>query len=305
MSKRLFIFSVVLAVSITLKPIHTLGQQSEEPQKEEKKSQKLPPTKAQKLSDTAKSNSTKITDKNKTSQTNQANSPSTAPLLQAQPTTDQSKSDSKPPDENMEIQRQNLEIQRKLSRFTGLLVLVAFLQIIPIVIQAIWGIRAANAAKKSADVAKTALHLGQRAYLIAQRWEVKVFEAGRPPLVSAYVLNSGLSIAKNIRVEGNFRIRTSQLPDIPEWPGYEDSGAGQALGPNGIKASTLEGDDMLTVEKMAQLADGITSRLYVWGRISYFDVFSDETRYTTFAFWLDPKTRGAISDAPQSYYYTT
>lgn len=55
--------------------------------------------------------------------------------------------------DNIAPQRQNIEIQERLSTFTFWLVVVGLLQIVVLATRVAYGIRAANAAKKAADVA--------------------------------------------------------------------------------------------------------------------------------------------------------
>lgn len=86
-------------------------------------------------------------------------------------------------DDDGEFQRQNIAIQQQLSRFTGLLVVIGFLQIVVLAFQVAYGIKAANAAKeaakaatKSANVAETALQVAERADVLLQ---AATFNIGR------------------------------------------------------------------------------------------------------------------------------
>lgn len=220
-------------------------------------------------------------------------------------------------DQEIAVQRENPELTRSLVQYTKDLAgytlalavvggLVGVLTIGLLFFQALYTGRAANAAQKSAEIAERTMILTQRAYIVVQRWEVRTWQIGLRPLIVGYLLNNGPTTARNLRVEANVHIRHEPLPNIPEWPGYDESGPEQAINPSGIRTSAHEGDTILTAELLEQLNTGIQT-LYVWGRVRYHDVFTPRTdvHYTTFAFRLEPMTRAAIADAPPSYYYAT
>jgi hypothetical protein len=72
---------------------------------------------------------------------------------------------------NEEIQRQQLEIQWWVMAFTGVLAFNGLLQVALFVLQVGYGIRAANAAKGSADVATRTLKITQRGRLAIKDWK--------------------------------------------------------------------------------------------------------------------------------------
>ena len=207
----------------------------------------------------------------------------------------------------LDAERQQREretaIQEAISKFNGWLVVVGFMQVVAMAFGLLYTVRAANAAKKSADTAEQTLHLTQRAFVDIRNWGL-IATIGSKPRLTCQIVNTGHTVAKNVRMEGDVQIRTVPLPDIPVWPGYKDSGPGQVIGQNGIRTSTVDGDDILTQEAMTQLNNGTPHRLYAWGRVRYEDVFN-KTQYTSFAFWWDQQAQSIRFDAPQAYYYAT
>jgi hypothetical protein len=68
--------------------------------------------------------------------------------------------------------------------------------------------KATAAAKRSAEIADLTLTLTQRPYLAITDWTVTRWDAGAPPVIVGIVQNDGATVARDVRVEGTFRVRT-------------------------------------------------------------------------------------------------
>lgn len=87
-------------------------------------------------------------------QNKQESSANVPPPLNTQPNTTTSQAGSKHPDDSINQHRESNAIQRRLANLTSWLVILGFIQAIIIFVQVLYGVRAANAAKKAANAAQ-------------------------------------------------------------------------------------------------------------------------------------------------------
>jgi len=123
------------------------------------------------------------------------------------------------------IQEAGIRVQESIARFTRALVwiggIVGCLQVLLMLMTWFVTNKAAEAAKRSADVASDGLALTQRAYLSVGKWEFRGFEADKEPTVRFVIENTGNTPAHLIDLGSICRIRQAKesLPSPPDYQG--------------------------------------------------------------------------------------
>lgn len=189
-------------------------------------------------------------------------------------------------DRNQKLQQAANEQQ--LTVFTGLLVLVGFLQFVAISVQAVFlwlafrvGKDAANAATRSATAAENAIVKLERAFVAVGGfpwlWHHDTDRSGKfwysiHPLIE----NRGNTPTKDMRIVVNSALRDSELPDNFEFP-YSSEPGPSFIPPNGNMSGgerILLDDDLLAVQRGEKF-------FYIWGKIEYRDIFDGTPTHTT------------------------
>ncbi|MGP8052150.1 MAG: hypothetical protein ACLPYB_16295 [Desulfobaccales bacterium] len=164
-------------------------------------------------------------------------------------------------------------------RFTGILAAVAILQFLALAFQA-WYLRkgfkiteiAANAAKESAEVAETALHISERAYLsIEQIGFVEPLKVGEMPNLKLKIINTGKTPAQIIDTSTNVRF-FDKIPSIPVYPPGQKSQSQMTIRPGGKNTLANIRGYTVTTKQFSDMLNG-TQKLLIWGRIIYQDIF--------------------------------
>ena len=106
-------------------------------------------------------------------------------------------------DEGRNNTAQQIAIQQQIAKYTKALVVVGFLDVIAIAFGLAYTARAANAAKKSAHIAETALILTERAYIDVVDFKIDALAVGKAPRVNFRVRNSGRTPARHASVAGS------------------------------------------------------------------------------------------------------
>jgi hypothetical protein len=100
--------------------------------------------------------------------------------------------------EDRENRQRNLDVQERIAKVTTALVWITAIQALFGSFAFLVAIRAANAAKKSADVADATLRLTQRAYLAVSNISINWAEgtSGNPPFIEFMISNTGRTPAE-------------------------------------------------------------------------------------------------------------
>jgi hypothetical protein len=137
--------------------------------------------------------------------------------------------------------------------------------------------RAADAAGRSADVARDTLHLAHRAHLHLESWQIDNFRPNAVPIVQLDVLNTGPTGATLIGI----RTAYDYTDPPPASPAYR--------APAQPKHGLVRPSDMAEIvlsfefqgpisEDAAEAVASGTRPIYIWGEITYEDIFGDDHR---------------------------
>ena len=122
--------------------------------------------------------------------------------------------------------------------------------------------QAADAATKSAETAAQTLHLTQRAYLIMSEWSLGNGSTHDAPLSITFdIMNVGHTPAMQVEIWMDSSVGSS----LPELPRYEHPSPLENLPPTVILSYTWP------QALPTSIAEG--TFLWIWGRITYYDVF--------------------------------
>jgi hypothetical protein len=199
----------------------------------------------------------------------------------------------------------NVSAQESIASFTAMLTAIAAVQIVLAVFAIGYSIRAANAAKVSADVARETLVISQRAFLNVSGFEIRPWGAITPSL-SVSVVNTGRLTATITGWACTFS--SEPLPSPPDrkalvW--HRNAGTVAAGVPATIGTEVPVKWD---AETWKQIRSGET-RLNVWGVIQYETGFPGTLGETGFGFDYVPThpdgsygKRFALADIPGYNY---
>lgn len=168
---------------------------------------------------------------------------------------------------------------RWLMIFTGALAFVGLVQFGFLIRGDTVATTAAEAAKRSAEIADKTLRIAQGANIGVYRWESKNIETNKSPFVRAEIANVGHSIAI---VTDDWSKMTIDV-GLPALPAYGSHPTNVALPPGGasfieLDASTATTPIVLTQQHIDELITG-KKKMFVWGRITYKDIFDDVWDY--------------------------
>jgi hypothetical protein len=113
-----------------------------------------------------------------------------------------------------------------------------------------------------------------RAFVIVQSSDLTVFEIGKKTEALVAFTNSGKVPATNVRIYGHIQLRDSPL--APDMPGAKDIGEepSQDIMPaNGGSALMPISSGLELTPHLRELIDKGTHRIYVWGIVTYEDMF--------------------------------
>lgn len=131
---------------------------------------------------------------------------------------------------------------------------------------------AADAAKKSAEVAETALHISERAYLsIDQIGFVEPLKVGEMPNLKLKIINTGKTPAQIIDTSTNVKF-FDKIPSIPVYPTGQKSQSQMTIRPGGEHTLVNIRGYTVTTKQFSDMFKG-TQKLLIWGRIIYQDIF--------------------------------
>jgi hypothetical protein len=109
--------------------------------------------------------------------------------------------------------------------------------------------------------------------------------------VNPLLLNSGNTPAHSIRYWAKAGVYEFPLPDYFDFPNGEDSVVSSfALGPHQTVVLNARLLDFVDDREAQEIKDGKNRRIYIWGKVSYVDVFGQE-RFTKFSHnivWYGP-----------------
>ncbi len=153
------------------------------------------------------------------------------------------------------------------------------------------GVRtSANAATESVATLKEVTSKQMRAYLTVvigsaiyqERTKGLKFEA-RPRLI-----NTGHTPAHKVKFKCNAAVLPVELPEDFSFPLPSEFRGGAVLGPNQFNDLSAVVDDFLDDQKVETIKQAKTEALYVWGTVTYEDVFgiARQTRYCQTYTWL-------------------
>lgn len=137
--------------------------------------------------------------------------------------------------------------------------------------------RAADAAGQSAEVARDTLHLAYRAHLHLESWQIDNFRPNAVPIVQLDVLNTGPTGAKLLAIHTAYDY-TDPPPPTPAYRGPAQLKHG-LVRPSSTAEIVLsfEFQGPLSEEAAQAIESGIRP-LYIWGEITYEDIFGDDHR---------------------------
>jgi len=109
--------------------------------------------------------------------------------------------------------------------------------------------------------------------------------------INPILTNSGNTPAHGIRYWANAGVYDFPLPDDFDFPDGEDSVVTSfAIGPHQSVVLNARLPDFVGDDQAQDIKDGKNKRVYIWGKVSYVDVFGQE-RFTQFShsiFWFGP-----------------
>ena len=138
--------------------------------------------------------------------------------------------------------------------------------------------RAANAAKKSADIAENALYVTQRAYIsVRPEWSIEVDSDGNIVSIGFWTKQDNQGNTPAVRVVN--KSRSDFLPKADNKFSYDGSaghiGQKTTVGP---RSDIVTDRQVFTVNYIRQISDG-NAPLFLSGWLEYDDIFSGTPRH--------------------------
>jgi hypothetical protein len=168
---------------------------------------------------------------------------------------------------------------RWLMIFTGALAFVGIVQFGFLIRSDTVATTAAEAAKRSADIAEQTLRVSQGASIGLYRWESQNIEVNKSPYFRVEIANTGHSIAVVLNDTSNVTI-DSELPQKPIYSSHPVNNVVPVSGASflEIDTGTAATPIVLTQRYMDELMAN-KKKIFVWGRITYRDIFDDVWDY--------------------------
>lgn len=168
---------------------------------------------------------------------------------------------------------------RWLMIFTGALAFFAVVQFGFLIRGDTVATTAADAARRSADIAEETLRLSQGASIGIYHWESRDIEVNKSPFAKAQVANAGHTAAIITDDWSTMTIDTG----LPRIPSYGSNPTNVPMPPNGAIFEEFDGSKatvpiVLTQKHFDELIAG-QKKMFVWGRITYTDIFKDTWDY--------------------------
>lgn len=158
--------------------------------------------------------------------------------------------------------------------FTGGLVLVGGIQCYIIFRTLEETKKAANAADESAKVAKTALHVAERAYLSVDNYKFHhTFKIGNNPTISYKIINVGHTPAQ-ITETAHFIDILDEIPVEPDYSKCESRYNKFSIRPSSKITRIASTDEPIIAGQIKCISDN-TKFLAMWGMIKYRDIFKN------------------------------
>lgn len=128
----------------------------------------------------------------------------------------------------------------------------------------------ALAAQQSADVARDALHLAERAYLTTTFDRIDLVPGAN--VVTLHIINNGRTPAKDVTP-----LTVCEVRDVLGLPGIPDYTGGVAIRPGDINpgANVVTKMGVLIPPEELDAIKAFRRVLFAWGRVDYFDVFGN------------------------------
>jgi hypothetical protein len=180
---------------------------------------------------------------------------------------------------NTDSEEPIVRYNRWLMVFTGALAFIGLVQFGFLIRSDTVATTAAEAAKQSADIAERTLRISQGAAIGLYRWESQNIDINRSPTFRVEIANTGHSVAVVLNDASTVTV-DSQLPKTPTYGSH----AVNTILPVGgasfleIDTSTATEPIILTQRHIDELIAG-QKRMFVWGRITYRDIFDDVWDY--------------------------
>jgi hypothetical protein len=255
MQRKSSIVIVVLAVSITLSLTLIAVQQNGAPQSGAGRNQ---------------TNSSQVPQRGTKSNAGRDNERAAQNPIQITVTTPEKS----PADKAAENQQREREVaaQETVAYFTRVLTFLAVIQAVITALALGASIRAANAAKNSADIAASTLRLTQRAHLFAVNWKLTDFEPGKFPLIEWSIKNSGSSPGRLIKANFNLLLAPDLTDATPVYGPEETDEGNFPIYPDipYARSFRITKTGALSQSVHAAVIDG-THRLWFWGFFTYAD----------------------------------
>jgi hypothetical protein len=265
---------------ISLPPLLITGLPSAEQPKEEKKNRR------ESSIDKANAGANKNAKPNSdgTSSKNQV-------TFNTQPSPGTPQAQSKPPDDNIEIQRRLADYNAQLAKYTKYLVFVGagvgFFQVVLLFFQFCFTAKAANAAANAANIAGQTLYVSQRARVVVERLVLEDFrDKTKPPICIITIANHGGGKPAQV-INCRIKCRNSPLPHKPDYGSADFLPINIPL-PKGAPPHEIQGDFSRVGCDYNWNKDWSLHDLYIHGIVFYKDGFhEEEIRETGFCFKYD------------------
>lgn len=200
-------------------------------------------------------------------QPSQPPTPVTVTVVQGPPTPDELRHDS-------DEREKDRAIQKEISNTTRGLLWLGIAQGVIGVGGLLITLRAANAAKQSADVATAALHMSERAYVGCTRWTIEGLERNDTlPIVRYRLINNGRTPATLLESGYGFSTDTA-LAEHPKYHFIRDEHR-VPVAVNIPLDLRFAINHVSEAQRRAVLATPPTLRLWFWGYVKYEDRFKD------------------------------
>jgi hypothetical protein len=259
---------------------------------------------------------TNITQPQSRTSNNQQNSNSNPSLFNNQPASPGHAQGTQPASQNVDYQRESNKIQRCLADLTKWLVVVGAIQVGIIFFQIFIGLKAADAAKESADTARESWELGNRAHLTFERWKFEIpmpYSKDHPPTRIVYRLrNVGYTPAtlissyseyslEGVTVASDYRERA--LMDVLNFAVLS-----QRAEPMAIQRISVQEAQRMFVgvpnRENRRVTEYKKDKLYVFVYVKYEDVFGEEHETASLLGYNLEVRRFEVIPAPDYNYAT-
>ena len=201
--------------------------------------------------------------------------------------------ESKERDEKLALDRQLVDFNHDLARYTGIMALVAMLQLFALAWQTKYLGAALKESKRAGDIANASMIAGNRAMVVAQglkAWGTRDSVSGQYAWAfRPQWRNAGRTPTRDMRMFTQCELRETPLPDVYDFPLDDERNIGTALIPPDY---TTEGSlaphvphPNITPQQIADVQRG-TKHLYLWGWARYKDVFDDAAEHVTKFCWV-------------------